>query len=145
VTGPAPGRHAAVRRGAARELRRHPPGYFGANYLGQPHDPFETDGDPNAKEFKVRNLQLAQGLTVDRIGDRRSLLRSFDTMRRDADAQGQFDAMDKFEQQAYELVTSKEVRQAFDLSSEDDKLRDRYGRNSWGQSTLLARRLVEAA
>ena len=65
-------------------------------------------------------------------------------MRRDADAQGQFDAMDKFEQQAYELVTSKEVRQAFDLGMEDDKLRDRYGRNSWGQSTLLARRLAES-
>jgi hypothetical protein len=120
------------------------PGYFGANYLGQPHDPFETEGDPNAKEFKVRNLQLAQGLTVDRIGDRRSLLRSFDTLRRDADAKGTFEAMDKFEQQAYELVTSAEVRKAFDLSSEDEKLRDRYGRNSWGQSTLLARRLVEA-
>jgi hypothetical protein len=120
------------------------PGYFGANYLGQPHDPFETEGDPNAREFKVRNLQLAQGLTVDRIGDRRSLLRSFDTLRRDADAKGTFEAMDKFEQQAYDLVTSAEVRKAFDLSSEDEKLRDRYGRNSWGQSTLLARRLVEA-
>jgi len=120
------------------------PGYFGANYLGQPYDPFETEGDPNAKEFKVRNLQLAQGLTVDRIGDRRSLLRSFDTLRRDVDARGTFDAMDKFEQQAYELVTSAEVRKAFDIGSEDEKLRDRYGRNSWGQSTLLARRLVEA-
>src|SRR5438445_4137453 len=52
--------------------------------------------------------------------------------------------MDKFEQQAFELVTSADVRKAFDLNQEDDKLRDRYGRNSWGQSTLLARRLVEA-
>lgn len=120
------------------------PGYFGANYLGQPHDPFETDGDPNQKEFKVRNLQLAQGLSIDRIGDRRSLLKSFDTMRRDVDNKGTFEAMDKFEQQAYELVTSPEVRKAFDLGQEDEKLRDRYGRNSWGQSTLLARRLVES-
>jgi hypothetical protein len=120
------------------------PGYFGANYLGQPHDPFETDGDPNAKEFKVRNLQVSQGLTVDRIGERRSLLHGFDTLRREVDSSGQFDAMDKFEQQAYELVTSAEVRRAFDLSSEDEKLRDRYGRNSWGQSTLLARRLAES-
>jgi uncharacterized protein (DUF1501 family) len=120
------------------------PGYFGANYLGQPNDPFETDGDPNQKEFKVRNLQMSQGLSIDRIGDRRSLLRSFDTMRRDVDANGQFDAMDKFEQQAYELVTSPEVRRAFDLGAEEEKLRDRYGRHSWGQSTLLARRLAEA-
>jgi hypothetical protein len=120
------------------------PGYFGANYLGQSNDPFETEGDPNQKDFKVRNLALAQGLSVDRIGDRRSLLRSFDTLRRDVDASGNFEAMDKFEQQAYELVTSAEVRQAFDLSSEDEKLRDRYGRHRWGQSTLLARRLAEA-
>ena len=120
------------------------PGYFGANYLGQPNDPFETEGDPNNKDFKVRNLTMTQGLTVDRIGHRRSLLRSFDTMRRDADASGNFDAMDKFEQQAFELVTSADVRKAFDLSAEDEKLRDRYGRNGWGQSTLLARRLVEA-
>src|SRR6185369_154579 len=86
---------------------------------------------------------MTQGLSIDRLGDRRSLLRSFDTLRRDVDSQGQFEAMDKFEQQAYELVTSAEVRQAFDLSLEDEKLRNRYGRNSWGQSTLLARRLVE--
>jgi len=52
--------------------------------------------------------------------------------------------MDRFEQQAYELVTSPQVRKAFDLSSEDEKLRDRYGRNNWGQSTLLARRLAES-
>jgi uncharacterized protein (DUF1501 family) len=120
------------------------PGYFAANYLGQQFDPFETDGDPNSPSFSVRNLKLADGLTVDRISDRRTLLKSFDTLRTEVDASGQFDTMNRFEQQAYELVTSAEVRRAFDLSSEDAKLRDRYGRNSWGQSTLLARRLAEA-
>jgi hypothetical protein len=120
------------------------PGYFAANYLGQQYDPFETDGDPNSPSFSVRNLKLTDGLTVDRISDRRTLLKSFDSLRRDVDASGQFDTMNRFEQQAYELVTSTDVRKAFDLSSENDKLRDRYGRNTWGQSTLLARRLVEA-
>jgi hypothetical protein len=120
------------------------PGYFGANYLGQHRDPFETDGDPNAKNFQVRNLQLPGGMTVDRMGDRRALLKSFDTLRADVDAQGRFDAMNEFDQQAYQLVTSENVRKAFDLSSESDKLRDAYGRNGWGQSALLARRLAEA-
>jgi hypothetical protein len=120
------------------------PGYFGANYLGQHRDPFETDGDPNQKNFQVRNLALPGGMNVDRLGDRRALRKSFDTLRSDVDAQGRFDAMDQFDRQAYELVTSETVRKAFDLSSEDEKLRDRYGRNGWGQSALLARRLAEA-
>jgi hypothetical protein len=120
------------------------PGYFGANYVGRHFDPFETDGDPNQKNFQVRNLTLPGGLTVDRLGNRRTLRTSFDTLRREIDASGSFESLSHFEQQAYELVTSQEVRKAFDLSAEDDKLRDRYGRNSWGQSTLLARRLAEA-
>jgi uncharacterized protein DUF1501 len=120
------------------------PGYFAANYVGQQFDPFETDGDPNSPSFSVRNLKLSDGLTVDRISDRRSLLKSFDTLRMEVDASGQFDTMNRFEQQAFELVTSADVRKAFDLSSEDASLRDRYGRNSWGQSTLLARRLAES-
>ncbi|HYE98000.1 MAG TPA: DUF1501 domain-containing protein [Planctomycetota bacterium] len=120
------------------------PGYFGANYLGQPFDPFETEGDPNAKNFQVRNLNLPGQFTVERISDRRTLRKEMDRLRRDVDQKRMFDAMDEFEQRAYELVTSPEVRKAFDLSSEDDKLRDRYGRHNWGQSTLLARRLAEA-
>ncbi len=120
------------------------PGYFGANYVGRPYDPFETDGDPNSKDFKIRNLSLPGGLTIERIGDRRTLQKSFDTIRREADQTGTFAAMDQFEKQAYELVTGPEVRKAFDLSGEDEKLRAAYGRNNWGQSVLLARRLAEA-
>jgi hypothetical protein len=120
------------------------PGYFGANYLGQHNDPFETEGDPNSKEFKVRNLMMQSGLSVARLDDRRSLLKRFDTLQREVDAKGYFEAMGHFEQQAYELVTSPVVRDAFDLSKESEDLRERYGRNGWGQSTLLARRLAEA-
>jgi hypothetical protein len=120
------------------------PGYFGANYLGQAYDPFETEGDPAKKEFQVRNLKLTQDLTIERLENRRELQRSLDTLRRDVDADGTFDTMDRFEQRAYEMVTGPEVRRAFDLSREDGKLRDEYGRDTWGQSILLARRLAEA-
>ncbi len=120
------------------------PGYFGANYLGQHNDPFETEGDPNSKEFKVRNLMLQGGLTIERLDNRRGLLKNFDNLQREVDASGMFESMGHFEKQAYELVTSAAVRDAFDLSKEPDALRDRYGRNSWGQSVLLSRRLAQA-
>ncbi len=120
------------------------PGYFGANYLGVQHDPFETHGDPNHDGFQVRDLAIPSGLTVGRLDDRRRLLGFFDRMRRDADTSGSFDALDRFQRDSFELVTGPEVRRAFDMSSEDPRVRDSYGRNTWGQSTLLARRLVES-
>src|SRR5687768_9293053 len=120
------------------------PGYFGGNYLGQQDNPFETEGDPNAEKFQVQNLALANQLTVDRLSDRRSLIGHFDHLRREADRSGTLDAMDRFDRQAFELITSEKAREAFDISKEDAKLREQYGRHSWGQSTLLARRLVEA-
>ena len=115
-----------------------------AAYLGVGYNPFETHGDPNNKEFRVRNLTAPSGMTMDRLENRRNLLKHFDKMRRDADASGVIEGMDAFSQQAFELVTSPKVQEAFDLSKEDDKLRDSYGRHTWGQSALLSRRLVEA-
>lgn len=120
------------------------PGYFGANYLGVQHNPFETDGDPNAENFSVRNLQIPGGLSIGRLEDRRGLRARLDEMRRIVDRSGEFEALDRFQRQAYELVTGPAARKAFDIGSEDPRIRERYGRNSWGQSTLLARRLVEA-
>jgi hypothetical protein len=120
------------------------PGYFGANYLGKDMDPFETDGDPNADNFRVRDINLLDSLSVERLSDRRALLDRFDRLRRDVDRSGAIEAMDQFDRQAYDLVAGPQARQAFDLSREDPALRERYGRNSWGQAALLARRLVEA-
>jgi hypothetical protein len=120
------------------------PGYHGAHYAGAAHDPFETGGDPNRAGFSVRNLRPPGGLSLERLDDRRALRRSLDTLRRDADRSGRFEAMDRFEQQAFELVTSPAVARAFELDGEDPRLRDAYGRNSWGQGVLLARRLAEA-
>jgi hypothetical protein len=120
------------------------PGYFGGNYLGVEANPFETEGDPNADNFQVKNLGLGNSVTIERLEDRRNLLERFDRMRRDVDQSGMLDAMDRFDQEAYQMVTGPRAREAFDLSREDPKLRERYGRHPWGQSTLLARRLVEA-
>lgn len=120
------------------------PGYFGGNYLGNQYDPFETKNDPNRDNFRVENLSLVKDLTLDRLQDRRKLLEHFDTMRRDADASGQLASLDHFGQQAWEMVSGSRARDAFDISQEPDAVRERYGRNPWGQNTLLARRLVEA-
>jgi hypothetical protein len=119
------------------------PGYFGGHMLGAQHDPFLT-GDPNAANFQVRNLNLATGLTLDKLDDRRTLLKHFDQTQAGLTDHPTTRALDKFNREAFEFVTGPVARKAFDIGKEDGRLRDRYGRNSWGQSTLLARRLVEA-
>lgn len=120
------------------------PGYFGGHFLGAQHNPFETLNDANAPNFQVNNLNLAQGLSVDRLEDRRILTRRFDTARRAIDQLPESQAMDRFSQEAFDFVSGPQARKAFDISKEDPRLRDRYGRTSWGQSVLLARRLIEA-
>jgi hypothetical protein len=120
------------------------PGYNSAAYLGSSYNPFQSGGDPNAPNFTVQNLALPGGLTVAQLQDRRQLLSSFDTLRRDIDRSGTLDSLDTFQREAYQMVTGPEARQAFDLSKEDPRRRDRYGLHTWGQSCLLARRLVEA-
>jgi hypothetical protein len=133
--------HVAVPYASSIGLR---PGYFGANYVGIQHNPFETDGDPNAPNFQVNNIQMPQDLSIARLQDRQGLSKTFDKLRRDLDARGTVSAIDRFDSQAFDLVTGTAARQAFDINSEDPRLRDKYGRHNWGQSTLLARRLVEA-
>lgn len=120
------------------------PGYFGGNYLGVEYNPFETGGDPNHEKFTVQNLNLASGLTVDRLADRRALSVHFDGIRRTMENSKFLETADRFEQQAFDLVTGSRAREAFDINQEEAEIRERYGRNSWGQSVLLARRLVEA-
>ena len=120
------------------------PGYFSSNFLGKQFEPFETHGDPNAEKFNVQNLDLAGGITIDRLEDRRNLQAHFDKIRRDVDQSGAMAAMDRFDQNAYEMLVSPAARKAFDIGSEDARVREMYGRTNWGQSALLARRLVEA-
>jgi len=120
------------------------PGYHGGHMLGAHHNPFQSGGDPNAANFSVANLNLAQGLSVDRLEERRSLTRHFDNALRSLENNGTAQTMDRFSQEAFDFVTGPKAREAFDINREDNRLRDRYGRHTWGQSTLLARRLVEA-
>jgi hypothetical protein len=133
--------HVGVPYAASIGLR---PGYFGGHYLGKDQDPFETGGDPNSAKFQVQNLGQLAGLDLERLGNRRSLLSSFDNIRRDIDKSGALESFDHFQHEAYNMVTGQRAQEAFDLSRESDKTRDRYGRHSWAQSCLLARRLVEA-
>jgi hypothetical protein len=119
-----------------------------AAYLGPGFNPFETIADPGKPKFAVNNLSLVKGMSLERLDDRRHLLTALDRTRRDVDAlvdrKGHTAAVDQFSAQAFELVTGKRARQAFEIDREDPRSRDRYGRNSTGQSMLLARRLVEA-
>jgi len=120
------------------------PGYHGAAYLGVGYNPFIADGDPNSEGYQVPNLSLPAGIDAARLEGRRTLLGTFDHARKAADASGTAKGLDHFEQEAFSLVLGKAARAAFDLKKEDPRLRDRYSRHQWGQSALLARRLVEA-
>lgn len=120
------------------------PGYFGGNLLGVQFNPFETDGDPNSADFKVQNMQLTAGMSIERLDDRKGLVARLDQIPRAIEARGAFPALDRFDQQAFDFVSGEQARVAFDMGREPDAVRDQYGRHNWGQSTLLARRLVEA-
>lgn len=112
-----------------------------ATYLGGAHNPFVTNSDPNSAEFRVRDLSLASGLTFDRLDSRKTLLKGIDHYRRRADVD--MVNMTAQQQSAFNLLTGSQVREAFDLSQESASMRDAYGRHTFGQSSLLARRLVE--
>jgi hypothetical protein len=115
----------------------------GPAYLGPAYSPFMFSGNPNDKNFSVGNLSLSQD-AAGLLQKRTQLLTQFDTLRREVDRAQTMSALDKFNGRAVDLLTSSRTREAFDLSREPDKLRDRYGRTTGGQSLLLARRLVEA-
>ena len=118
----------------------------GPNFLGARYAPFVVADDPNNESFRVRDVALPSGLTGERFGTRRDLRQSVDQLLRIADkkAGDPVNSIDEFYQQGYQLVTSPAAQQAFDIHQEPDKIRDRYGRNGFGQRALLARRLVEA-
>ncbi|MEZ6124096.1 MAG: DUF1501 domain-containing protein [Planctomycetaceae bacterium] len=116
---------------------------FGAAYTGPGYVPFSVPGDPSDPNFKVQNLSVDQSVS-ERLNDRAALLTGFDQLKRQVDQSGLMGAMDGFNQQAIQMLTSDAARNAFDLSQESDTLKDRYGRHAWGMRALLARRLVEA-
>ncbi|MFO0890903.1 MAG: DUF1501 domain-containing protein [Isosphaeraceae bacterium] len=124
-----------------------------SGFLGSAHDSFQVNADPNAADFHLGELELPAEVSLGRIEDRASLLRTVDTEldrqdRRLRDAELGKDpllaARDVYTEKAFRLLRSPAVRRAFHLQEEDPRLRDRYGRTKHGQSVLLARRLIEA-
>lgn len=110
-------------------------------YLGGGHNPFVVNSDPNESDYAVRNLKLPNELSLARLENRRELLRLFDGTKRQLEPS--MDDVDEHLQNAFNLLSSQGVRDAFDISAESDTVRDAYGRHTFGQSALLARRLVE--
>lgn len=116
-----------------------------AGYLGIVHNPFEILNDPNVDNFSARDILPPPGIDARRSDRRRSMLGKIDALQRQADRQPVlFDSLDQHYQAALNLITAPETKRAFEIGREDPRLRDRYGRNYFGQRCLLARRLIEA-
>jgi uncharacterized protein (DUF1501 family) len=119
-----------------------PQGRFSENgFLSGRYRPFATGGDPAQARFVVEGV-VAQGISDQRQKDRRALLHQLNTLEKALQGDPSLKALDQTEQQAYELILG-DAGKVFDLSQEKDEMRDRYGRNTFGQSCLAARRLVE--
>ncbi|MBX3746616.1 MAG: DUF1501 domain-containing protein [Verrucomicrobiae bacterium] len=117
----------------------------GPNFLGGQHAPFVIDGSPNAAGFRVRDVVLPREIAEGRAVSREALRRSLDGMRRYHERAMEDPAVvfDRFYEQGLELVGSARAQEAFDLEREPEAVREKYGRNDFGQRLLLARRLVE--
>jgi len=133
------------------------PGEY-AGWLGRRHDPLTTrieKRDPKDNpywrnctddelDYQVQGLSGGKGMTLTRLEQRATLLDQFDTARRQLEENRTLQSYDRFQARALSMVTSPKTREALDIRRESDAVRDRYGRNLFGQSTLLARRLIEA-
>lgn len=117
----------------------------GPNFLGGEHSPFVIDGYPNSANFKVRDVILPSDISEGRASTRLQLRKSLDQMRRHEDRLAADPAVtfDNFYTQALNLVASPQAQSAFDISKENEKVRETYGRNDFAQRLLMARRLVE--
>ena len=116
----------------------------GSTYLGPSHDPFRVVGDPSQPDFKVPNIGIGDEGVASRLKKRLDLKRGLDRVKAEIDQAGVMEAMNDFDRQALNLLTSPKAQAAFDLSREKESVRERYGKNQWGQQLLMARRLVEA-
>lgn len=115
-----------------------------AGFLGPAFDPLLVLRDPNGAQFGVDELELQPGVSNSRLNQRQDLLATLNSELRILEETRAVESMSEYYRRAFSLISTDRTKRAFDLSQEDDNLRDRYGRNSVGQSTLLGRRLVEA-
>lgn len=119
-----------------------PQGRFSeAGFLGVRHKPFSTGGDPSKDPFAVEGI-IAKGLSDTRQQRRRELLGTLDTLGESMEGNPAFSRFNQCQDEAYDMMLGK-ARELFDLTKESDPMRERYGRNTFGQSCLMARRLVE--
>lgn len=116
-----------------------------AGILGLEHGPFEIHAEANVDKFSVRDITPPMNMDLGRVDRRRNVLAKLDQIQRKADLQpSAYDALDEHYKTAFNMITAPETKRAFDIGSEESKLRDAYGRTSFGQRLLLARRLVES-
>lgn len=113
-----------------------------AAYLGSAHEPFFLNADPASKDFKVGDLEVPAGTSASRLDARTQLLTQLDQLQRRTETRST-QMHDSSYERAFRLLTSRRAKEAFDLNKEPDRARDRYGRNTFGQSCLMARRLIE--
>ncbi|QDU80690.1 hypothetical protein Pla110_24220 [Polystyrenella longa] len=121
-----------------------PTPYVGPAYLGTSYEPFAVYNDPNLENFAVPNLGTVTAEAETRLTERISLRKRFDRLQQNLEQIQEMQALNAFEQQAANVLTSTNTREAFDIKQESAAIRDRYGRNQWGQQLLLARRLIES-
>ena len=128
---------------AAPHLRGGTDNFFHyAAYLGVNANPLSVESDPNTPKFRVPQSESFADMSFERLEDRKQILDRLDQIRRAGEVHKT--ALDAYTHQAFDLLTSRDVAKAFDIAKEPDKVRSRYGRHVFGQSALLARRLVEA-
>jgi hypothetical protein len=118
--------------------------FAGTGYLSTSYGPFGLGGDPGNRAFKVRDLNMHDGISQERFDQRRSILSTVDEHFRTLEKSDALTAMDSFYQSAYALVSSQSAREAFNLAAEPEKIRNEYGMTEAGQRMLMGRRLVES-
>ena len=115
-----------------------------AGFLGGRYDPLVPRGNPNSDDFQPADLGLVPTVSAERMSDRRGLLAAVNQQVRHLEQRVEGRSLDNFYQRAFGVLSSGHTQRAFDMSAEPERVRDRYGRNLFGQSILLGRRLVEA-
>lgn len=115
-----------------------------AGFLGPKYDPFQVKGDPNSDKFRVNELSLLDGISAGRLNGRWQLLNKVTQQRKAIERAGSVRQLNEYQNAAYTMLSSGRLTNAFQIDQESAETRERYGRNSKGQTLLLARRLVEA-
>jgi uncharacterized protein (DUF1501 family) len=115
-----------------------------ASFLGKIHNPFFVSQDPNSSGFGLPELRLPASVSPERLADRREIMKLIDSQSKLLEYSATAQGIEQSQERAIDLLTSPKVKKSFDLSAEPAAVRDRYGRTTYGQGCLLARRLVEA-